>query len=108
MLWYPSVNQMSDGRPDDWLFDTLNRLEAQQVRHAAEIRSEMRTGFEGVKQEFRAHEHEDRRVADRVLTLENERDERRKQIISRTTMIAIIAGLPGAALAVYTLMHVAK
>lgn len=98
---------MSDGRPDDWLFDTLHRLEAQQVRHAAEIRSEMREGFAAVHADFRRHEVDDRIVADDVLTLKNERDERRKQILSRTSVIALLASLPGAALALYTLLHAA-
>ena len=99
---------MAGDRPDDWLFETLNRLEAQQVRHASELRNDMQRGFDGLRKDFKDHEVNDQRVENRVLTLENERDERRKQIISRTTLVGLLAALPGAALAVYTLLKVTR
>lgn len=97
---------MPADRPDDWLFETLHRLEATEIRHAGEMRADMQAGFAALRLDFKTHETNDRLVENRVLTLENERDERRKQMMSRATMMALLAAIPGALLAIYTLMKV--
>ena len=59
-----------------------------------------------IEHQIAEHAKEDRLVADRVLTLENERDTVKRQTVSRSTIIALVIAIPGAALALYTLLHV--
>lgn len=85
------------GRPDDWLFETLSDIKAQEVRHSAELRAEMRDGFKALSAAFEAHEGQDRKVADRVLVIETQRADEAKAAIKRGAWAGIVAaaGLTG-------------
>jgi len=77
-------------RPDDWLFDTLNRLEATQTRHASEIRTEMRAGFDRLGKDLQAHEVEDRALANDVLIIKTQRASEAAQAFKRSSFISIL------------------
>lgn len=85
-------------RPDDWLFDSINRLEQTEIRHAAELRAEMQRGFQKLEDALTKHEQDDKEVADRVLMIETERAMEAKQATKQGMWAGLLAaaGISGA------------
>lgn len=63
----------SDTLPYAWLKERLDNIEKRMTDHNQNMRADMSAYFGGLSDQFRAHEREDREVADRVLRIETER-----------------------------------
>jgi hypothetical protein len=59
------TDRRDEGRPDDWLFHTLTRIEDQQTRHAGEMRQRLQE----LTTTLTAHQLDDALVAAQVLEL---------------------------------------
>lgn len=75
----PNGERRHPDRPNDWLFDTLDRMEKTENRHAAE----QRMSIANVLQRLEEHIEEDRLVENRVFKMETQREEEAKNRISQ-------------------------
>lgn len=87
-------NSGDDGVSRDWIDVRFDRMEARFQESHQRLRQEMNHGFHELATQFRGHEDEDRKVADRLLRIETERDTE-KSIASKHGALAgsISAGL---------------
>jgi len=75
---------MSDLRPDGWLFDTLSRMEATEMRHA----NEMRALWVDMMRKLEAHERETHAVEKRVLVIETQRESEGNDLLRMSALMA--------------------
>lgn len=119
-----------DGATQQQLFEQIGRLQAMIITQADETRQSMLAqhrrvgdlmaeGFKELGDRFEkkmdAHEHEDRTVADRVLSIEiqrageaEERTRDRERIGKRITLVPIMISAPGAFYMIWQLFHIGK
>lgn len=83
----PPSDRRSVDRPNDWLYDTLTRMEETELRHAKEIRE----AYHGLLKKFEDHEKVDDGVEKRVTKIEILREAEGKELIKASAIVSIMA-----------------
>lgn len=82
----------SDGLPFAWLTQRLDSIERRMTEHHQGMRADMNVGFADLRRAFAEHEDEDRKVADRLLRVETERDVEKRTASQHGAVAGSITG----------------
>ena len=88
----PPERPGSDGLPNAWLFERLNRLEDLTREQHQRLRTDMQGGFDLIRSEFFKHEEFDQETRQRVIVLETKREADQQSVQRRSSIYGVIAG----------------
>lgn len=87
----PTDKPGSDGLPNSWLFERLNRLEDLTREQHQRLRSDMQSGFDNWRSEFQRHEEFDYETRRKIERLEVQHENDDKQAMRRSSLYGAIA-----------------